>query len=104
MIMITFCPDWGFRPVDKPEAIQMLEPAATRRLSPAGALLVLLIRIYRATLSKIMPSRCRFYPSCAQYAQEAIEVHGAVRGGWLGIRRLLKCHPFHSGGFDPVPR
>ena len=70
----------------------------------SAGVLVRLIGLYRATISKVLPSRCRFYPSCAQYAQEAIQVHGAVRGGWMGIRRILRCHPFHPGGFDPVPR
>jgi putative membrane protein insertion efficiency factor len=50
-----------------------------------------------------MPARCRFYPSCSAYGLEAVTTHGAVRGGYLTIRRLLRCHPFHPGGYDPVP-
>ena len=65
--------------------------------------LLLLIKIYRATLGKILPPSCRFYPSCSGYAMEAIERHGALRGARLSIFRLLRCHPFHPGGFDPVP-
>ena len=61
------------------------------------------IRFYRKFISPLKPPTCRFYPSCSQYALEAIEVHGPVRGLYLAVRRILKCHPFHPGGFDPVP-
>jgi len=50
------------------------------------------------------PPSCRFAPTCSQYAIEAIEVHGAVKGGWLSVKRISKCHPLHPGGFDPVPK
>lgn len=66
--------------------------------------LVAVIGLYQRVISPLMPARCRFLPSCSQYAAEAIGEFGAVRGTWLGIRRLLKCHPFHPGGFDPIPR
>lgn len=66
--------------------------------------LVGLIQIYRKVVSPLMPSRCRFVPSCSLYTADAIREFGAVRGMWLGVRRILKCHPFHPGGFDPIPR
>ena len=62
-----------------------------------------LITVYRWTLSPLLGSRCRFHPSCSAYAAEAIETHGAARGAWLAVKRIAKCHPFHAGGFDPVP-
>lgn len=61
------------------------------------------IRLYQRVLSPLLPHRCRFYPTCSHYAVEAIEKHGAFRGLWLATKRILKCHPFHPGGFDPVP-
>ena len=73
------------------------------RRSPLGALLVLAIRIYQRTLSRAFPPSCRFYPSCSQYTLEAIVKYGALKGAWLGTRRILRCHPFHPGGYDPVP-
>jgi hypothetical protein len=63
----------------------------------------LLIRLYQLTLSPWLGGSCRFYPTCSNYALEAIELHGAWRGGWLTLRRLARCHPFHPGGFDPPP-
>lgn len=62
-----------------------------------------LIRLYQWTLSPWLGGACRFYPSCSNYALEAVEIHGALRGSWLALRRLCKCHPFHPGGFDPPP-
>jgi len=66
--------------------------------------LKLLIRGYQLALSPLFGPRCRFYPSCSCYAIEAIEAHGATRGTWLTIKRIGRCHPFHEGGFDPVPK
>ena len=66
-------------------------------------LLIILIRGYKYLLSPLLGQNCRFHPSCANYAEEAIRSHGAMRGGWYAIRRILKCSPLHPGGFDPVP-
>lgn len=62
-----------------------------------------LIRFYQRFISPMFPAKCRFYPTCSAYAYTAIERFGVVKGGWLALRRILKCHPFHPGGFDPVP-
>ncbi|QII50325.1 membrane protein insertion efficiency factor YidD [Bacillus paralicheniformis] len=64
---------------------------------------LLLIRFYQKWISPALPPTCRFYPTCSNYGREAIEKHGALKGGWLTIKRILKCHPFHPGGIDPVP-
>jgi len=66
-------------------------------------LLIVVIRAYQRFISPYLPPSCRFYPSCSQYALEAVGKYGVVRGSWLALRRLLRCHPFHPGGFDPVP-
>ena len=67
-------------------------------------LLLSLIRFYRRSISPLFPPSCRFVPTCSQYALEAIEKYGAVRGGWLALKRCLRCHPFHKGDwYDPVP-
>jgi putative membrane protein insertion efficiency factor len=65
--------------------------------------LILLVRVYQITLSPLLPTSCRYYPSCSTYAIEALERHGAIRGGWLTLRRLVRCNPFTPGGYDPVP-
>ncbi len=62
-----------------------------------------MIRLYQLTLSHFVITQCRFIPSCSQYTYQAIERFGVVKGGWLGVKRLARCHPFHPGGFDPVP-
>jgi len=66
-------------------------------------LLLALIRFYQFAISPLLGQRCRFFPSCSEYAVEAIERHGILRGCWLGLRRLSHCHPWHAGGYDPVP-
>ena len=66
-------------------------------------LLLKLIRFYRKNLSPARPPCCRFIPTCSEYAMQAIEKYGALKGSWLALRRLLRCHPFHKGGYDPVP-
>ena len=64
---------------------------------------ILLIRGYQVGISPLLPASCRYYPSCSAYAIEAFERHGTMRGLYLTISRLLRCHPFHAGGYDPVP-
>ena len=66
-------------------------------------LLLLLLRSYQYAVRPLLGANCRFYPSCSDYAKESIERHGALRGLWLSVRRVAKCHPYHPGGFDPVP-
>ncbi|HEY0719666.1 MAG TPA: membrane protein insertion efficiency factor YidD [Gammaproteobacteria bacterium] len=66
-------------------------------------LLILLIGLYRYGISPFLGSNCRYHPTCSCYAQEAITSHGALRGLWLTIRRVSRCHPWHEGGWDPVP-
>jgi uncharacterized protein len=65
--------------------------------------LLALLRAYQYAVRPLLGSNCRFYPSCSDYAREAVERHGAARGAWLATRRILRCHPYHSGGYDPVP-
>ncbi|MBE9482564.1 MAG: membrane protein insertion efficiency factor YidD [Chloroflexi bacterium] len=62
-----------------------------------------LIRLYQLTLSQVMPSSCRFTPTCSQYTYEAVSRYGFWKGIWLGVKRISRCHPFHPGGYDPVP-
>ncbi len=62
-----------------------------------------LVRLYQHTLGLYVGGSCRFHPSCSEYAVSAIEQHGALKGGWIAIRRLARCHPFSRGGYDPVP-
>jgi putative membrane protein insertion efficiency factor len=66
-------------------------------------ILIALIVFYRKRVSGVFPPRCRFTPTCSAYALEAIETHGAAKGAWLALRRIVKCNPFHRGGYDPVP-
>ena len=76
---------------------------AAEPLSLPARLLLGAIGVYRANFSVLMPSACKFYPSCSQYAAEAVRIHGARRGFWLALRRLARCHPFTRGGIDLVP-
>jgi len=64
---------------------------------------VLPVRFYQYCISPLLPPACRFYPSCSNYVLQAVLLHGIGRGGWLGLRRLARCHPWSSGGYDPVP-
>lgn len=67
------------------------------------ALILLLLRGYRYLISPLLGQQCRFYPTCSSYSIEAVERYGTARGVWLATRRICKCHPWHEGGFDPVP-
>ncbi|WP_456277897.1 membrane protein insertion efficiency factor YidD [Bacillus sp. AK128] len=66
-------------------------------------LFIIIIRVYQKFISPITPPTCRFYPTCSHYGLESIKRFGAIKGGWLTIKRIAKCHPFHPGGNDPVP-
>lgn len=87
----------------------MSEPAVADTPAPRALaawprrLLILTVRGYQVALSPIFGGGCRYYPSCSAYAIEALEKHGALRGGWMALRRIGRCHPFRPGGFDPVP-
>lgn len=61
------------------------------------------IRFYQKHISPLFPPACRFYPTCSHYTYQAIERYGVWRGGWMGVKRIARCHPFHPGGYDPVP-
>ena len=65
--------------------------------------LIALVKFYRKYISPLRPPCCRYYPTCSQYALEALEKYGALKGGWLALRRILRCNPFHKGGYYPVP-
>jgi len=69
-----------------------------------GRTLIAVIHFYQKAISPLTPPSCRYTPSCSAYAKEAIEVHGAMSGGWLALRRILRCHPWGGSGYDPVPR
>jgi len=60
------------------------------------------LRLYKLCISPLLPSACRFHPTCSEYMRQAVEHYGAAKGVWMGLRRLARCHPFHAGGFDPV--
>jgi hypothetical protein len=62
-----------------------------------------IIRFYQLTFSRVLPPSCRFTPSCSHYGYEAIQKYGAIKGGWMAIKRIGRCHPFSPGGYDPVP-
>lgn len=64
--------------------------------------LIRLISLYQSSLSLLIGNQCRFYPTCSQYTKEAIALHGSLKGTWLGVRRICRCHPWHEGGYDPV--
>ncbi len=78
--------------------------SATARSVPLLALpFLLLVGVYRRALSPLLPPSCRFYPTCSHYAAESLVRHGLLRGAWLALRRVGRCHPWHPGGIDPVP-
>ena len=66
-------------------------------------LLIAMVKFYRRNISPLRPPCCRYIPTCSQYALEALEKYGALKGSWLALRRFLRCQPFHKGGYDPVP-
>ena len=72
-------------------------------MSFSSAVSLRLIQAYRLAISPLFPPSCRYAPTCSEYYYDAIAEHGLLRGGWLGIRRIARCHPFHPGGVDPVP-
>ena len=74
-----------------------------RRPGPGARLIMLLIRGYQIVLSPFLGGSCRYDPSCSHYGMEAVRVHGALRGSWMAVRRIGRCHPWREGGFDPVP-
>lgn len=87
----------------KPRSVFVSGSEADQAQALMKLLFILLVRGYQVSLGHLLPPACRYYPSCSTYAIEALERHGAWRGGWLGLRRIARCHPFRSGGFDPVP-
>lgn len=79
-------------------------PGKGQRLKPFFTKpLIWLVRAYQLIISPFVPPSCRFHPTCSHYAIEALEKHGALKGGWLALRRIFRCHPWHPGGHDPVP-
>ncbi len=86
-----------------PQGADAARQDAGTTLGTTARFLRLLIRFYRYFLSPLVPPRCRYLPTCSDYALEAIERHGALRGGWLALRRIARCHPWGGAGLDPVP-
>lgn len=74
-----------------------------KKFKPLSWLMLALIAFYRCCISPLLPPACRYTPTCSQYAQEAIRKYGPFRGGWLALKRILRCHPFGGSGYDPVP-
>jgi uncharacterized protein len=74
-----------------------------RKTSFGARALLGFVRAYQKTISPLLGQNCRYHPSCSHYTYEAIEIHGALKGGWFGVKRIGRCHPFHEGGVDPVP-
>jgi len=86
-------------------SVSSLSPLPRRSLaSRAGvAFFLALIRLYQLTLAVVLPPACRFSPSCSHYAQQALQKYGVLKGLWLALKRIARCHPWHQGGYDPVP-
>ena len=87
----------------KQDQSDILTPEGPKALGPLALLLLGLLAIYRRFISPLTGPSCRFVPTCSGYAVEAVQKHGALRGSWLTLKRLLRCHPFTEGGYDPVP-
>ena len=100
-----FSGDGGLRAAGSGTGAPAARPPEQRpeSLSLAARALLFAVRVYQAFFSALMPSACKFYPSCSHYAAEAVRVHGARRGSWLALRRVSRCHPFTRGGVDLVP-
>ena len=79
------------------------QAAPERKPGPVARVLLVPVNFYRRWISPVLPPSCRFEPSCSAYAVEALTTHGALRGSWFSVRRLLRCGPWHPGGYDPVP-
>ncbi len=79
------------------------DPSNLRRFNPIYWLFVIIVRFYQLFISPIIGPRCRFYPSCSHYTLEAIKQHGIIKGSWLAVKRIARCHPKNPGGVDPVP-
>jgi len=86
------------------ESIDKPTTAPTKPIGPAVRMCLLLISTYQGLVRPLLIGSCKFCPTCSEYASEALRVHGLWRGGWLALRRLVRCHPFSPGGIDPVPR
>jgi len=80
-----------------------MSEVSAERPGIVAQLLLLVIRVYQLLISPLLGPSCRFHPSCSRYTAECVRLHGALRGSYLGARRLLRCHPFHPGGYDPPP-
>lgn len=72
-------------------------------LNAVNSILLLLIKFYKTFISPVLGNNCRFHPTCSTYSVEALKTHGPIKGLWLSMKRVAKCHPFHPGGYDPVP-
>lgn len=77
-------------------------PRSRPNIGAMQTILIGMLRSYKWLISPLLPSACRFYPTCSEYMREAIQKYGAARGIWMGVKRLGRCHPFHEGGYDPV--
>ena len=92
------------KPITPLSSPVIVSPPDATHVGLVSALVLGLLRVYKILISPLFAGSCRFYPSCADYMSEAIHIHGAVKGMWLGARRLARCHPLGTHGFDPVPR
>jgi putative membrane protein insertion efficiency factor len=86
-----------------PVACSLLPVPCYNRLNMIKNLFIILIKGYRLLISPLFPPVCRFHPTCSQYAIEALETFGIIQGSWLALKRILRCHPYHPGGYDPIP-
>ncbi len=96
-------PSPALKPITTPRS-NAADASHDRRPGLAASLALKLLRAYKLLISPLFTGCCRYYPSCADYTKEAVELHGAGRGVWLGMRRVMRCHPFGRHGVDPVPR